>query len=71
MPTITPAGLASELAASTPALSADKQRLFLILYRLLAAGQPVAVTELADSAGQPLDAVSDAVERLPGVFTDE
>jgi alkylmercury lyase len=71
MPTITPAALASELVAATPALSADQQRLFLTLYRLLAAGHPVDPTDLADSARQPLDAVSDALEQLPGVYTDE
>lgn len=37
MTTITPATLASELAAATPPLSDDEQRLFLTLYRLLAA----------------------------------
>jgi alkylmercury lyase len=71
MQTITPAALASEVAAATPPLSEDEQRLFVTLYRLLAAGQSVDATDLANSAGQPLDAVSDALERLPGVFTDE
>jgi alkylmercury lyase len=71
MQTIAPAALASELAAATPTLSEEEQRLFLTLYRLLVAGQPVDVTDLADAAGQPLDAVRKALHRLPGVFTDE
>jgi alkylmercury lyase len=71
MKTITPAALASALVAATPSLSEDDQRLFLTLYRLLAAGGPVAATDLADSAGQPLDAISDTLEQLPGVFTDD
>jgi alkylmercury lyase len=71
MPTITPATLASELAAATPTLVDDEQRLFLALYRQLATGQPVAAADLADVAGQPPDQVREALEGLPGVFTDE
>lgn len=71
MPAITPAALATELAAATPALSDDEQRLFLILYGLLAAGQPVDASYLADQARLPVDVVSDALARLPGVYTDE
>jgi alkylmercury lyase len=71
MPTITPAALASEPVAATPALSADEQRLFLTLYRLLADGEPVDAADLADAAGQPVGSVSDALKRLPGVHSDE
>jgi alkylmercury lyase len=70
MPTITPAALASELAAAAPPLSEDEQHLAISLYQLLAAGKPVEATDVAEAAGQPLDTVSDAL-RLPGVFTDE
>jgi alkylmercury lyase len=71
MPTITPADLASELAASTPPLTDDEQRLLLTLYRLLAAGRPVDPTELAGRAGLPVDVVNDTLERLPGVYLDD
>jgi alkylmercury lyase len=71
MPTITPAALATELAAATPPLSDDEQRLFLTLYRLLAQAKPVEPTELAEQARLPLAAISDALGRLPGVYTDE
>src|SRR5262249_20435944 len=63
--------LASELAAATPRLSEREQHLFLTLYRLLAAGDPVETSALAASARIPLDAVLAALERLPGVYTDD
>jgi alkylmercury lyase len=69
--TITPAAIASELAAATPRLSGREQHLFLTLYRLLAAGQPVDSSALADSARLPVDAVRVALERLPGLYTDD
>jgi alkylmercury lyase len=71
MPTITPATLASELAAATPPLSEHEQRLFITLYRLVAGGQPVDPTELAEHARLSLDAVNEALERLPGVYLDD
>jgi alkylmercury lyase len=69
--TITPAAIASELAAATPRLSEREQHLFLALYRLLAAGQPVDSSALAESARLPVDAVRAALERLPGLYTDD
>lgn len=51
-------------------LSTLEQRLSIELYRLLAAGQPVARTELADRLGVPLDLVDDTLNRWPGVFSD-
>jgi alkylmercury lyase len=71
MPTINPGSLASELAAATPALSEDEQRLFITLYRLLAAGQPVETAKLADHAGLPVEVVNEALERLRGVYRDD
>jgi alkylmercury lyase len=71
MGTTTPAAIASELAAATPRLSEDEQRLFLTLYRLLATGRPVDSSALAESAGLPIDAVRAALERLPGIYTDD
>ena len=69
--TITPAALARELTAATPRLSEREQHLFLALYRLLAAGQRVDSSVLAQSARLPVEAVRAALERLPGVYTDD
>jgi alkylmercury lyase len=69
--TITPAALARELAAATPRLSEREQHLFLTLYRLLAAGEPIDSSALAESARLPVDAVRAALERLPGLYTDD
>jgi alkylmercury lyase len=71
MPTITPAALASELVAATPPLSEQEQHLFLTLYRLLATGRLVDTSALAESARLSVDAVRAALERLPGVYTDD
>jgi alkylmercury lyase len=69
--TITPAAIARQLAAATPRLSEHEQHLFLTLYRLLAAGQPVDSPALAEAARLPVDGVRAALERLPGVYTDD
>jgi alkylmercury lyase len=71
MRTITPAAIAGELAAATPRLSAREQQLVLTLYRLLAAGKPVDSSALAESARLPVEAARAALERLPGVYTDD
>jgi alkylmercury lyase len=71
MRTITPAALARELAAATPALSEREQHLFLTLYRLLAACRPVETSALAESARLAVDAVRAALERVRGVYTDD
>jgi alkylmercury lyase len=71
MRTITPAALASELAAATPTLSEREQHLVLTLYRLLAAGRPVETSALAECAQIPVDAGRSALERVPGVYTDD
>src|SRR5262249_12888653 len=68
--TTTPAAIASELVAATPRLSEREQHLVLTLYRLLAAGQPVDSSVLAESARLPVEAAQAALERLPRVFTD-
>jgi alkylmercury lyase len=71
MRAITPVAIASELVAATPRLSELEQRLFLQLYRLLAAGDPVETSALAASTRLPVDAVRAALERLPGVYSDD
>jgi alkylmercury lyase len=69
--TITPAAIASELAAATPRLSEHERHLFLALYRLLAAGQPVDSSALAEAARLPVAAVRAALERVAGLYTDD
>lgn len=71
MSTITPATLAAELAAATPARNAQEQHLALTLYQLLAGSEPVDHAALAHRAGLPPDQVNDALDRWPGVFSDE
>jgi alkylmercury lyase len=69
--TITPTAIASELASATRRLSEHEQHLSLTLYRLLAAGQPVDSSALAEAARLPVDAARAALERLPGLYTDD
>src|SRR5947209_19416860 len=71
METITPAILADELIGAAPSLSAREQHLAVSLYRLLAEGQPVERSALADRAGVPTVEVDRALVDWPGVFTDE
>jgi alkylmercury lyase len=70
VPTITPAALASELAA-TPPLGEHEQHLYLTLYRLLATGEPVDASVLAEAAQLPVDAVRAALGRATGVYADD
>jgi alkylmercury lyase-like protein len=46
------------------------QRLAITLYRLLAAGRPVAPAALAAATGLPGPAVAETLSRWPAVFTD-
>ena len=69
--TSTPVTLAAELAAATPTLDEDEQRLALALYRLLADGQPVEHDALASRAELEATAVADVLTRWPGVYLDD
>ena len=71
MSTITPAALAAELAAATPTLSAEQQRLALGVYRLLADGEPVEQDRLADRVGVAHGRVAALLDDLPGVYLDD
>jgi alkylmercury lyase len=62
--------LADAITGAAPDLDPAGQRLFIATYRLLAAGHPVTAAELARAAGLPEPAVSEALGRWPGVFTD-
>jgi alkylmercury lyase len=72
--TITPKLSLDELAASIvkcfPVLSLLEQRLSLELYRLLAEGQPVPRTVLAERLAVSLEAVNRILDSWPGVSSD-
>src|SRR5215471_19645287 len=63
-------GLADALAAALGELDPAGQRLAIALYRLLAAGHPVATAHLAAAAGLPEPAVAETLSSWPAVFTD-
>jgi alkylmercury lyase len=62
--------VAEAIAASLADLDAAGQRLAIALYRLLAAGRPVAAADLAAATGLPEPTVAQALGSWPGVFTD-
>jgi hypothetical protein len=62
--------LAGEIATALGDLDPAGQRLAIALYRLLAAGRPVAVADLAAAAGLPEPEVAGALDGWPAVFTD-
>jgi len=62
--------LAGAIAAALPDLDPAGQRLAITLYRLLAAGRPVAAADLAAAAGFPGPAVAETLGSWPAVFTD-
>jgi alkylmercury lyase len=67
-PTI--ASVADALKAAVPTLDPAEQRLALELYRLLLRGRPVAIADLASSAGLAARDVERALGRWPGVYRD-
>jgi alkylmercury lyase len=71
MSTATPSTLAAELTAAMGALDEREQHLAVTLYRVLAEGEPAAQSELVRRSGLAADDVGEALERWPGVFTDE
>jgi len=62
--------LAASVVRCFPALNLLEQRLSLELYRLLAEGQPVPRTVLAERLGVSLEAVNHILDDWPGVFSD-
>lgn len=58
------------LAAATPGLDEDEQRLAAAVLRLLSAGAPVAVPAAAAHAGMPVSRAERALRSWPGVFWD-
>ncbi|HEX9357456.1 MAG TPA: hypothetical protein VF933_27030 [Streptosporangiaceae bacterium] len=62
--------LAEAVAAALGELDPAGQRLAIALYRLLAAGRPVAAADLARATGLPQPEVAETLGRWPAVFTD-
>jgi len=62
--------LAGEIATALGDLDPAGQRLAIALYRLLAAGRPVAAADLAAAADLPESEVAGALDGWPAVFTD-
>jgi len=62
--------LAANIVGCFPRLNLLAQRLSLDLYRLLAEGQPVPRTALAQRLGVSLDEVNRILDSWPGVFSD-
>jgi len=62
--------VAARIVGVFPALDVFEQRLSLELYRLLAAGQPVARAVLAERLEVPLEIVNRTLDSWPGVFSD-
>ena len=62
--------LAGEIATALGDLDPAGQRLAIALYRLLAAGRPVAAADLAAAAGLPEPEVTGTLDGWPAVFTD-
>jgi|SRR5579883_556127 len=62
--------IALGIVKAFPALDGFEQRLSLELYRLLAAGQPVARAVLADRLQVPVALADRILDGWPGVFSD-
>lgn len=63
--------LADQIVAARPTLDAQQQRIAIVLYRLLAAGRPVSVEQLAERAGAPIGEVERLLGEEPGIYRDE
>jgi len=63
--------LAGRIVECFPTLKVLEQRLSLNLYRLLAEGQPVPRTTLAERLEVPVETVSGILDGWPGVFSDD
>lgn len=62
--------LAASIVRCFPSLNLLEQRLSLDLYRLLAKGQPVPRTALAERLGVSVETVNCILDSWPGVFSD-
>ena len=59
------------LAAATPSLSEDQQRLAVAVLRLLAAGHPVDIAAAAQAAALPAAEAESVLRSWPAVFWDD
>ena len=62
--------LAAAIVGCFPKLSSLEQRVSLELYRLLAAGQPVPRSSLAERIGASIETIDQILESWPGVYSD-
>ncbi len=59
------------LAAATPALGEDGQRLAVAVFRLLSAGHPVSIPAAAEAAAIPEPQATSILRSWPAVFWDD
>jgi alkylmercury lyase len=62
--------LAALIVGFFPKLQSLEKRVSLELYRLLAAGQPVPRSSLAERVGAPIETINHLLENWPGVYSD-
>lgn len=63
---------AQQLAAATPALEEDQQRIALHIYHLIAAtGQPITVAQISEDAGVSAERVEESLRSWPLVLWDD
>ncbi len=62
--------LAASIVSAFPTLDVFEQRLSLVLYRLLASGDPAPRDLLAERLQAPIDTVNRILDAWPGVFSD-
>ena len=69
-PKLNLAELAARIVRCFPGLNLFEQRLSLDLYRLLAEGQPVPRTALAERLAVSVETINSILDGWPGVFSD-
>ncbi len=62
--------LATQIVGCFPKLDSLEKLVSLELYRLLAAGQPVPRSSLAEKVGAPIERINQILENWPGVYSD-
>jgi Helix-turn-helix domain of alkylmercury lyase len=68
--TVSLGAIDATIAAATPRLSEDEQRLAAALLRLLSAGAPVTIAAAAAAAGLPRARAEPVLQSWPAVFWD-
>ena len=70
-PSVNLEDVARAVAAASPDLDRDGQRIVVWTHRLLARGEPVSPAEIADAAGVPAERAEESLRSWPGVFWDD